>query len=213
MTSIIELLGEVEDTRDQKKVKHPLSTLIFMSICAIFCGADTWEDIPTWVESHLSWLSNYVDISNGVPSYSTIRRMFMLVKTNCWSHIMQQVVALHQPNKQEEDHISVDGKTLRGSKCISKEIKAMQMVSAFSTANSIILSEVTTNSKSNEITAIPVLLDLLELEGCTISIDAIACNEKIITKILDKGAHYLIGLKKNQPKLYAAIEAYAQTWC
>lgn len=211
MTSIIELLGEVEDTRDQKKVKHPLSTLIFMSICAIFCGADTWEDIPTWVESHLSWLSNYVDISNGVPSYSTIRRMFMLVKTNCWSHIMQQVVALHQPNKQEEDHISVDGKTLRGSKCISKEIKAMQMVSAFSTANSIILSEVTTNSKSNEITAIPVLLDLLELEGCTISIDAIACNEKIITKILDKGAHYLIGLKKNQPKLYAAIEAYAQT--
>lgn len=210
MSTVVTLLNEFEDPRDQKKVTHPLPSVLFMSICAIFCGADTWEDIPLWAESHLDWLSTYVDMSKGIPSYSTIRRVFMIVEPANWGKLIRHTVDSHHPEKEAEDQIPIDGKTLRGSKCASKDVKAIQMVSALSIANDIILGEVTTDSKSNEITAIPLLLDLLALDGATISIDAIACNEKIISKIREKGGHYLIGLKKNQPTLYAAVEAYAK---
>ena len=181
-----------------------------MSICAIFCGAEAWEDIPLWAEIHLDWLGKYVDVSNGVPSYSTIRRVFMIIKPANWSKLIRYTVDNHHPEKLAEDQIPIDGKALCASKCYAKNVKAMQMVSALSIANNIILGEVTTDSKSNEITAIPLLLDLLELDVATITIDAIACNERIIGKIREKGGHYLIGLKKNQPKLYAAVEAYAK---
>jgi predicted transposase YbfD/YdcC len=135
----------------------------------------------------------------------------MVIEPASWGKLIQRTVLEHHPDKKAEDHVPIDGKTLRGSKCNAKEVKAMQMVSALSISNDIILGEVTTDSKSNEITAIPLLLDLLALAGATISIDAIACNEKIIRKIREKDAHYLIGLKKNQPTLYSAVEAYAQT--
>lgn len=210
MLTILTLLNQLEDTRDPKKVKHPLTSILFMSICAIFCGAETWEDIPLWAESHLDWLSKHIDISNGIPSYSTIRRIFMIISPELWGVIIQKTVELHHPEKKTEDHVPIDGKTLRGSKCVSKDVKAMQIVSALSVSNDIILGEVTTDSKSNEITAIPMLLDLLALDNATISIDAIACNEAIISKILEQDAHYLIGLKKNQPTLYEAVESYAQ---
>jgi predicted transposase YbfD/YdcC len=211
LSKVVTLLNEFEDPRDPKKVKYPLPSILFMSICAIFCGAETWEDIPLWAESRLDWLSNHVDMSEGIPSYSTIRRVFMVIEPASWGKLIQRTVLEHHPDKKAEDHVPIDGKTLRGSKCNAKEVKAMQMVSALSISNDIILGEVTTDSKSNEITAIPLLLDLLALAGATISIDAIACNEKIIRKIREKDAHYLIGLKKNQPTLYSAVEAYAQT--
>ncbi len=166
--------------------------------------------MSTWVECHKQWLSKYIDINEGVPCYSTFRRLFMMLKPEHFSAIAQYIIHYHKPSPQPEDHIPIDGKTLCGTKCKSKEVK-VQMVSAFSMVNDIILAEVSTDSKSNEITAIPLLLELLELEGATVSIDAIACNEKIISKIIERGGHYLIGLKKNQLTLYAVVEAYAQS--
>jgi len=210
MSQVIELLNQFNDPRDQKKVTHPLPTILFIAICAVFCGADGWEDIVMWAETHKDWLSKHVDISHGVPSYSTVRRIFMIVAPACWGMLIRQSVLQANPDKTVEDHVPIDGKTLRGSKCDSKEVRAMQMVSAWSVENNIILGEVKTDSKSNEITAIPLLLELLELEGATISIDAIGCNEKIISAILKKEAHYIIGLKKNQPKLFEAVVAYAE---
>lgn len=209
MSVVLETLENFSDPRDPKKVHHPLSTILFMSICAIFCGAEGWEDIVIWGETHKDWLSKYVDVSNGIPSYSTIRRTFMIVEPTCWGQLIQKTIFCHHFDKKAEDHVPIDGKSLRGSKCNAKDIRAMQIVHAWSVENGIILGEVKTDSKSNEITAIPLLLEILDLEGATVSIDAIGCNEKIIKAILDKGAHYLIGLKKNQPKLYDAVEAHA----
>lgn len=211
MSDVLELLNRFDDPRDSKKVKHPLPTILFISICAIFCGAEGWEDIVMWAQIHKDWLSKYVDVSEDIPSYSTIRRIFMMVSPHAWGKLMKQSIVDARPDSLEEDHVPIDGKTLRGSKCHSKEVSAMQMVSAWSVENSIILGEVKTDSKSNEITAIPLLLDLLDLEGATVSIDAIGCNEKIISTILDQGAHYLIGLKKNQPKLYEAVDKHIQS--
>ncbi len=210
-TQVIERLNEFTDPREEGKVHHPLATVLFMSICAIFCGAEGWEDIVLWGKIHKKWLAQHVDISNGIPSYSTIRRVFMIVAPHCFGQLMRNsIIATHQ-NIQPEDHIPIDGKTLRGSKCKAKEIRAIQLVSAWSVENNIILGEVKTNSKSNEVTAIPLLLNLLDLEGSTVSIDAMGCNDKIMQMILAKGAHYVIGLKKNQPTLYAAVCAYAET--
>lgn len=210
MSDVIDLLNEFDDPRDPEKVVHPLSTILFISICAIFCGAEGWEDIVLWAELQQDWLKKHVDLSKGLPSYSTIRRAFILISPICWGKLMREVVYEHHPNKVAEDHVPIDGKTLCASKCDSKGIRAIQMVSAWSVENNIILGEVKTDSKSNEITAIPLLLELLELEGTTVSIDAMGCNEKIISKILEQKAHYLLGLKKNQPKLFEAVEKYSQ---
>jgi predicted transposase YbfD/YdcC len=210
LSKVIDLLNQFKDPRDPKKISHPLATLLFIFICAIFSGAEGWEDMVLWGEANIDWLSKYVDMSNGMPSYSTLRRMFQLILPACWGNMIRESIDNFNPNKKAEDHVPIDGKSLRGSKCISKGVRAMQMVSAFSIENEIILGEVKTNSKSNEAIAIPLLLDLLDLEGSTISIDAIGCNKKIIAKILEKGSHYMIGLKKNQPKLFSAIESYSQ---
>jgi len=208
--NVIDCLSKIADHRDQNKIIHPLPTILFTSICAIFCGAEGWEDIVLWAESNKKFLSKYVDTSNGTPSYSTIRRLFAVISPKNWDGVTRGIIDCHNPDKKPEDHISIDGKTLRGSKCTSKEIRAMQMVSAFSIENNLTLGEVKTDSKSNEIKAIPLLLDILDIKDATISIDAIACNEKIIKAILDKGANYLLGLKKNQPKLHEAVEQYAK---
>ncbi len=165
-----------------------------------------------WAETHKEWLAKYVDINAGIPSYSTIRRLFTLIKPSYWGQLINQNLLMHHPDIKAEDHIPIDGKTLRGSKCGAKDVRAIQMVSALSMENNIMLGEVKTDCKSNEITAIPLLLALLDLEGATVSIDAMGCNEGIIGKILDAGASYVIGLKKNQPKLHAAVEAYSQSY-
>ena len=161
MSEVIELLDQFDDPRDPKKIKHPLPTCLFIAICAIFCGAESWEDIILWADTHKEWLGKYVNMSQGIPSYSTIRRIFMIISPHCWGQLIQKTVLLHHPEKHAEDHVPIDGKTLRGSKCTSKDIRAMQMVSAWSIENNIILGEVKTDSKSNEIKAIPLLLDLL----------------------------------------------------
>ncbi len=109
-----------------------------------------------------------------------------------------------------EDHIPIDGKKLKGTRCESKGIRAIQMVSAWNFANKLVLADVATDSKSNEIKAIPLLLDLLELEGCTVSIDAMGCQSVILESIINKGGDFVIGLKKNQPSLYNAVISYAK---
>ena len=210
MSEVIQLLEKFDDPRDPKKVSHPLPTILFMSICAIFCGAEGWEDIVLWAEAQQDWLEKHIDLSKGIPSYSTIRRTFMIISPASWGSLIRDVVVSSRANHETEDQVPIDGKTLCASKCESKGVRAIQMVSAWSVKNNIILGEVKTDSKSNEIKAIPLLLELLNLQGATVSIDAMGCNEAIISKILDQGAHYLIGLKKNQPKLYEAVEQHIE---
>lgn len=210
MSNILSLLNKFEDHRDQSKIRYPLASILFISICAIFCGSEGWEDFPLWAETHKKWLAKYIDMSHGIPSYSTFRRIFMIVKPVSWGKLLQEC-AISTCIQEQEDQVAIDGKTMRGSGCQSKKIRPIQMVSAYSVVNSIILGEVAADKKSNEVKAIPLLLDLLELEGATITIDAIGCNKNIIQKIVDQGAHYVIGLKENQPKLYGAVVAHVMS--
>ncbi|NRA86233.1 MAG: ISAs1 family transposase [Rhizobiales bacterium] len=209
MLDVTGLLEQFTDPREDNKVTYPLLSLLFMSICGVCSGAETWGQIVTWAETHQSWLHRYVDMSQGIPSYSTIRRLFILVKPDDFQGLLQDIIDSLHPNKKPEDHVAIDGKALRGSRCHIKKVKAMQIVTALSIENRFSLAAVKTNSKSNEITSIPVLLALLELEGATVSVDAIGCNDTVINAILAQGAHYMIGLNKNQPTLYEAVVAYA----
>lgn len=205
MSLVIESLEKIPDPRDPKKITYPLPSILFMSVCAIFSGAEGWEDVVTWSEIYKDWLAKHVNMDQGIPCYSTIRRVFKIIAPASWGELIQNTVLNCHPNKVPENHVAIDGKTLCGSKCILKDIRALQIVHAWSVNNNIILGEVKTDSKSNEVTAIPLLLELLDLQDSTVSIDAIGCNEKIVKTILEQGANYVIGLKKNQPKLYDAV--------
>ena len=157
-------LDKFHDPRQASKITYPLSDLLLISLFAICQGAETWRQIVIWAETHQYWLRDYIDTSLGVPSYSTIRRIFTLIKPEQFQCLLDEILDFHGFNKQTEDQIAVDGKTLRGSRCTSKNIPAMQMVSAFSVENQVTLAQVKTNGKSNEIKAIPLLLDLLNLD-------------------------------------------------
>ena len=210
MSEVIDLLSTIEDPRVADKIIYPLPTLLFISICAIFCGAESWDDIVVFAESRRDWLTKYVDLSRGIPCYSTFRRLFSTISPSVWGTLIEGTLGLVIKDRLPEDHIPIDGKTLKGSRCESKEIRAIQMVSAWSFSNKLVLADVTTDSKSNEIKAIPLLLELLELEGCTVSIDAMGCQTTIMESILSKGGHFVIGLKKNQPSLYNAVVDYSK---
>lgn len=212
MSEVIDLLSTIEDTRVANKIIYPLPTLLFISICAIFCGAESWDDIVVFAESRKDWLSKYVDLSRGIPCYSTFRRLFSTISPSVWSTLIEGTLGLVIKDRLPEDHIPIDGKTLKGSRCESKEIRAIQMVSAWSFSNKLVLADVTTDSKSNEIKAIPLLLELLELDGCTVSIDAMGCQAAIMESILSKGGDFVIGLKKNQPSLYNAVVEYSKEY-
>lgn len=210
MSEVLAFLSTVDDPRDQEKVVYPLVSLLFMSICSIFCGAESWDDMVVFTESRKEWLSKYIDMTAGIPSYSTFRRVFSTIDPGAWSALIEGTLGLVIKERAPEDHIPIDGKTLRGTRCASKEVRAIQMVSAWSISNKISLADIKTESKSNEITAIPLLLDLLTLDGCTVTIDAAGCHENILQKIQEKGGDFVVGLKKNQPLLYQAVYNYSK---
>lgn len=196
MSEVIDFLSTIEDPRVSNKIIYPLPTLLFISICAIFCGAESWDDIVVFAESRREWLSGYVGLSARIPCYSTFRRLFSTIRPSIWSTLIEGILGL----------------VIKDSRCESREIRAIQMVSAWSFSNKLILADVTTDSKSNEIKAIPLLLELLELQGCTVSIDAMGCQKGILESILNKGGDYVIGLKKNQPSLYNAVVDYSREY-
>jgi hypothetical protein len=154
MSEVLELLSTIEDSRDQAKIIYPLPTLLFIAICAIFSGAESWDDMVTFAESRKDWLLKYITLERGIPCYSTFRRLFSVISPTVWSTLIDGTLGLVVKERIPEDHIPIDGKTLRGSRCESKEIRAIQMVSAWSFSNKLVLADVATDSKSNEIKAI-----------------------------------------------------------
>ena len=203
----IEFLSDVPDFRDEKKIAYPLINIIFITFCAALCRAESWCDVHDFGEAKKEWLSKYIDLSSGIPSEWTFRRVFILLAPE---HLEQLMITLASwlVNGKKEDQIAIDGKTLRGS--VNKDHRGVHSVSAWSVDNEIVLAELATSEKSNEITAIPALLKLLKLAGCTISIDAMGCQKDIVKEIIQKKGHYVVGLKENQPKLYKKIEEIMQ---
>lgn len=184
---------------------YPLIEIIFLVISAVISNANDWTSIDSFGKKQLNWLRKFFPYKNGTPSHDVLGELFANIDNNvfceCFLNWLNSVL---QINKGEV--IAIDGKKIRGSYDTKSSKAAIHMVSAFATDNGICLGQVATDAKSNEITAIPKLLEILVIKGCTITIDAMGCQKKIVEKIIEGGANYVIAVKENQKELSTQVQ-------
>ena len=206
-SSLTTHFSKMKDPRIDRAKRHKLIDIIVIAICAIICGADGWEGMEIFGNAKKDWLSTYLELPNGIPGHDTFRRVFERLEPevfqNCFLAWVQALFVGSQG-----DIIPIDGKTVRRSydRGIGKD--AIHLVQAWSCKNQLVLGQLKTDSKSNEITAIPQLLDLIDLNGGIVTIDAMGCQKKIAEKIVSKEADYIFGLKGNQSGLLDDVTPY-----
>ncbi|EHM3444056.1 ISAs1 family transposase, partial [Salmonella enterica subsp. enterica] len=204
LSKLLDHISVIPDYRQQGKIDHKLMDILLLTVCAVISGAEGWGEITDFGRAHLGWLKIYGDFANGIPTDDTIARVVSSVNPKkfqeCFVKWMQDCHAV-----TDGKIIAVDGKTVRRSYDKSKRKGAIHMVSAFSTANSVVVGQVKTSAHSNEITAIPELLNLLDIKDKLITIDAMGCQKDIAEFICKKEGDYLLAVKGNQGKLYDAF--------
>jgi predicted transposase YbfD/YdcC len=195
----------LDDPRCPLKRRHYLIDMIVIAIAAVLCGADGWVAIAEFGRTKRHWFEQFLRLPNGIPAHDTFGRVFALLAPEAFEACFRAWVAtLHDVIPGEI--IAIDGKTLRRSHDRAKGLAALHLVSAWATANRVVLGQVATDAKSNEITAIPQLLALLRLHGCIVTIDAMGCQTKIAEQIIEQGGDYVLALKGNQSTLAAEVE-------
>ena len=188
-------------------VKYPLINVVTIALCAVLCGADDFVSIAAWGCSKKSWLAQFLDLSAGVPSHDRFNAILGALKPAEFEKcLLSWVTALHEISGGQI--VAIDGKTLRRSFDAASSKTAIHMVSAWATANHICLGQVVCDEKSNEITAIPRLLEILELSGALVTIDAMGCQTEIAQNIVEAGADYVLAVKGNQPTLHNGIAQF-----
>lgn len=202
--SLTEHFSVIKDPRQESKVQYELLDVLFLCIVGVICGAEAWHDIEMVGDARLTWFQEKGFLLNGVPTDDTIARIMGHVNPkelqNCFINWMAAANVA-----TEGQIIPIDGKRVRGSYDNKKGQSAIHMVSAFVAGNNVVLGQLKTIEKSNEITAIPALLDLLEVKGCIVTIDAMGCQKEISEKIISKKADYVLAVKDNQKKLHEEI--------
>ena len=207
-SSLFDFLSSLEDPRSGENVQHNITEILFIAVCAVLSGCESWYQVEDYAETKEEWLKSFLELKNGPPSHDTFRRVFCILDFERFQKVFfqwTQEIRKHL-NIKAQDQICIDGKTLRGSINKSKSMKALHMVNAWSKNISLNLGQVCVENKSNEITAIPKLLDMLDIKGCLVSIDAMGCQKDIVEKIIDKGADFLLSLKGNQSGLFEATQ-------
>jgi predicted transposase YbfD/YdcC len=203
-TSISEHFETLTDPRRDHTKAHALLDIVAITLCAVICGADGWVDVATFGRVKETWLRTFLALPGGIPSHDTFGRVFALLDPDefrrCFLSWAQAVVGA--PGDQV---VAIDGKTLRRSHDRRTGKGALHLVSARATANGLVIGQVATDAKSNEITAIPALLRLLALEGATVTIDAMGCQTAIAQQIVEQHADYVLALKDNHPHLHERV--------
>lgn len=198
--------SEVEDSRQSAKVTYPLFDVLFVTLCSVIAGAEEWSDIQEYAEGHHDWFKKHGFLKDGVPVDDTIARIIARIQpeqfSRCFIGWMQAVNKL-----TKGELVAIDGKVLRGSYDREDRRSTIHMVNAYASANQVVIGQVKTDKKSNEITAIPELINLLELKGALVSIDAMGCQTDIATAIVKQDADYLLAVKGNQGNLHKAVRS------
>lgn len=207
---LIEHFSSLEDPRIERNKAHALIDIIVLTVCAVASGADGWEAIEQFGKEKLNWLRRYVPLVNGVPSHDCIAYVLSRVSPH---RFRESFMNWTQTVTQETggEVIAIDGKTAKGSRDRKNHRNPLHMVSAWACNNRLVLGQQATDEKSNEITAIPKLLTLLELKGCIVTIDAMGCQRAIAEQIIDQHGDYVLGLKGNQDTLHEAVEDFFTT--
>ena len=204
-SSLLKHFETLEDPRTAYLIEHRLLDIVALTICAVICGAEGWEDIEAYGRSKLGWLETFLSLPNGIPSHDTISRVFArLDPAQLQTCFVSWVKAIAQLSDGEV--IAIDGKSARHSYDKGKGQGAIHMVSAWASENRLVLGQVKVADKSNEITAIPKLLDVLDIQGCIVTIDAMGAQKEIAKQIVEQGAHYVLSLKGNQGNLHQDVQ-------
>jgi predicted transposase YbfD/YdcC len=203
--SIAEHFSDIKDIRIERGKKHKLIDIITISICAVVCGADGWEDIELYGIARKKWLKEFLELPNGIPSHDTFARVFSQINPEefnksflSWVRGICKITA--------GEIIALDGKQSRNSGDEKNGRGVINTVSAWAVSNRLVLGQTKVEGKSNEITALPELINVLDLAGCIVTIDAMGCQREIVKKIVKQEADYVIAVKKNQPSLYEQVE-------
>lgn len=204
---LFESLKEIEDPRRDHQKFHSLFDILVISICAVICGAEHWTEFEEFGEAKQEWFCSFLELENGIPSHDTFRRVFILLDNIELKEVFVDWIS-SAVSLSKGALVNIDGKTLRGSRQSLEGKKALTIVSAWAAEQSVVLGQVKTDEHSNEITAIPELLKILDLEGCIVTIDAIACQKEIVREIVEKQADYVISLKANQGLLYEEVKEF-----
>ena len=198
--------ADLEDPRVERTRRHALLDIIVIAVCAVICGADDWVDVEAWGNAKLDWLRQYLPLPNGIPSHDTFGDVFGRLRPEQFeTSFLAWVQAVMGASGGRV--VAIDGKTLRRSHDRGRGKSAIHLVSAWASANHLLLGQVKTDEKSNEITAIPALLETLALSGCIVTIDAIGAQKAIARTIVDQGADYVLALKENQGQLHDDVAA------
>jgi predicted transposase YbfD/YdcC len=208
--SLFQHFAPVPDFRIQRKTVYPLPEILLLVVSGVLSGADGWEAIELFGKSKLDWLRKFAPFADGIPSHDCIAYVISGLSPKAFQACFASWTRAASEATGGE-LVAVDGKTARGSRDRRRGKSALHMVSAWGCRNRLVLGQEATAEKSNEITAIPKLLELLELKGCIVSIDAMGCQTNIARQIIAQGADYVLGLKGNQGKLHDEVEDFFAT--
>jgi predicted transposase YbfD/YdcC len=205
-TSIVKAFSSVEDPRIDRTKKHKLIDIITISLCAMVGGAEGWEDIEFFGNERLEWFQSFLELPNGIPSHDTIRRVFERIDTKQFNAcLVEWTKTLHQSTKGMI--VAIDGKSLRHSFDNATGKSALHLVSAWVHDSNIMIGQCAVDTKKNEISSIPKMLDMIEISGAIVTIDAIGCQKEFARAIIeDKNADYVLAVKANQPNLLSEIQ-------
>jgi len=197
--------GAIPDPRVERTKKHKLLDIIAIAICGVISGADNWVEIEAFGQIREAWLREFLELPNGIPSHDTFGRVFARLDTDAFRRsFIDWVRAVHTLTAGQV--VAIDGKTMRGSVDKTNGKAALHVVSAWASQNALVLGQLAVEDKSNEITAIPQLLDMLVLQGCIVTVDALGCQKKIAQAIREAKADYLLRVKANQGQLYEDLQ-------
>jgi predicted transposase YbfD/YdcC len=199
--------ADLRDPRVVGRTTHRLEDILFLTLCAVLCGMDDWESIEEWGQERQEWLRQFVGMENGIASHDTISRVFAALDSQSFQACFIRWMATLCPSL-EGQIVAIDGKTVRGSHQRRDGKRAIHMVSAFVCGHGLTLGQLKTDEKSNEITAIPELIDALDLSGSIVTLDAMGCQKEIARAIVGKGADYVLGLKGNQGALSDRVKDF-----
>jgi predicted transposase YbfD/YdcC len=208
--ALIAHLEKISDPRRELTKRHQLIDILVIAVCATVCGAEAWTEMEEFGEAKAAWLRTFLELPNGIPSHDTFRRVFMRVKPSEFQSAFASWVK-ELASLVEAELVSIDGKHLRGTRTRQERRdgkEGLRMVSAWASEQRLVLGQVKTAEKSNEITAIPELLRMLEIAGCIVTIDAMGCQREIAAQIIEQKADYLLSLKGNQGTLHEDVASY-----
>src|SRR5215216_3590174 len=204
--SLFASLGQVPDPRLERTRLHQLVDILVIAVCATICAAETWEEIAEFGHAKESWFRKFLTLPNGIPSHDTFRRVFLRLNPKKFQEgFLMWVRSVAE--MRDGEVVALDGKQVRGARTPAGK-EGLRLVSAWACEQRLVLGQLKTAEKSNEITAIPVLLELLELKGCIVTVDAMGCQREVAAQIISQEADYVLSLKGNQGLMHEEVAEY-----